>query len=425
MTTPFRRAEILAVGSELLTPFRTDTNSLYLTARLNELGIEISGKSVVADDRAALESALRAALARADIVVTTGGLGPTDDDMTRDAVAAVAGLTSTEDATVLAAIEARFNTRGVPMPPVNRRQAQVPRGAQVLPNPRGTAPGLWLEIDGRVVVALPGPPRELRPMYEDHVRPRLQARGRGVVLRRRVVKVAGRGESHVEELAQPVYAPWRDANPAISTTILASPGQVELHLSVQGEDAARLEAALEMAVAALQDVLGRNVVSVDGRSLEEVVGALLLERRLMLAAAESCTGGLLLGAMTDVPGSSRWVAGGVVAYANEIKMQQLDVPAELIAAHGAVSEPVAGAMAEGARRRLGAGIGVGITGIAGPGGGTEAKPVGTVALAVAGPDDRLVVRTVRLPGDRTMVRQMAVQSALDLIRRVLTGADYN
>ncbi len=422
MTTPIRHAEILAIGTELLTPFRADTNSLYLTARLNELGLDVIGKSVVPDDRSALESALRTAVQRAGVVVTTGGLGPTDDDLTRDAIAAVAGVPFEEDATVLASIEERFSRRGLRMPSVNIRQAQVPRGALVLANPNGTAPGLWLEIGSSIVIALPGPPRELRPMFENEVLPKLKDRTGNVVLRRRTVKIVGRGESHVEEVAQPVYGPLRDAVPAIATTILAAPGQVELHLSAQGDDPARLDQALDDAVTALQSALGPVVFSIDGRSLEEVVGALLLERGLKLAAAESCTGGMLLGTLTKVAGSSGWVAGGVVAYANDVKVQSLDVPADLIAAHGAVSEPVAEAMAEGARRAMRAGIGVGITGIAGPTGGTETKPVGTVCLAVAGPGERRVVKTVRFPGDRAMVRQMSVQGALDLVRRVLTGA---
>jgi len=425
VTRPLRHAEILAVGTELLTPFRADTNSLYLTARLNELGLDVRGKAVVADDRDALASALRSALARSDVVITTGGLGPTDDDVTREAVALVAGVPCDEDKALLAAIEERFTRRGMRMPVINGRQALVPHGAVALPNPNGTAPGLWFEIGDRVVISLPGPPRELRPMYDSGVLPRLQARAGNVVLRRRVVKVAGRGESHVEEIAQPVYAPLRNQDPPISTTILAAPGLVELHLSAQGEDPARLDQALEAAVVALQAALGPVVFSVDGRSLEEVVGARLLERHLMLAAAESCTGGLLLGALTQVPGSSGWVAGGVVAYANDVKVQSLGVGAELIAMHGAVSEPVAEAMADGVRRRLNAGVGVGITGIAGPTGGTDTKPVGTVVFAVVGPGERRVVRTVRLPGDRAMVRQIAVQTAMDLVRRVLTDADYN
>lgn len=419
--SPPSSVEILAVGSELLTPFRADTNSLYLTAKLNELGLEVTGKSVVADDRAALESAIRTAIGRASVVVTTGGLGPTDDDLTRDALAAVAGVPFDEDAAVLASIEERFTRRGLRMPGINKRQAQVPRGAQVLPNPHGTAPGLFLDIGSAVVIALPGPPRELRPMFENEVLPKLRGRTGEVVLRRRTLKIAGRGESHVEEVAQPVYGPLREGDPAILTTILAAPGQVELHLSAQGRDVATLDQALDAAVIALQSALGPVVFSVDGRGLPEVVGALLLKHDLKLAAAESCTGGLLLGALTETSGSSAYVAGGVVAYANDVKVNSLGVPGGLIAAHGAVSEPVAEAMAAGARRAMNAGVGVGITGIAGPTGGTEAKPVGTVCLAVAGPGDRHIVKTVRLPGNREMVRQMAVNAALDLVRRVLTS----
>lgn len=425
MNKSFRHAEILAVGSELLTPFRTDTNSLYLTARLNEIGITVIRKSVIADDRDALASALRAALERAEVVITTGGLGPTDDDVTREAIADVAGVSFTEDAAVLAAIEERFARRGWQMPPVNRRQAQVPEGGVVLTNPNGTAPGLWIEIGSAVVVGLPGPPRELKPMYEHEVLPRLRERAGTMHLRRRTIRTTGRGESQIEELAQPIYSAWLHEDPAISTTVLASPGQVELHLSAQGENADVLDRALDRAVAALQDALGSVAFSVDGRSLEEVVGALLLERRLRVGSAESCTGGLFMGALTEVSGSSSWFTGGVVAYSNQVKVECLDVPAELIAAHGAVSEPVATAMAEGVRRTLNADVGVGITGIAGPTGGTETKPVGTVAIAVSGPGDRRVVRTVRLPGDRAMVRQMAVNAALDMVRRVLTSAEYN
>jgi nicotinamide-nucleotide amidase len=419
-----KTAEILAVGTELLTPFRTDTNSLYLTAKLNELGLQVIGKSVVADDRQALEAALRTAIQRAGVVITTGGLGPTDDDVTREALAAAAGVPFDEDDSIIAVIEERFTRRGLRMPEINRRQAQVPRGAEALPNPHGTAPGLYIEIGSAVVVALPGPPRELKPMFENEVLPRLKGRTGDVVLRRRTLKIAGRGESHVEEAAQPVYGPLRDSEPAILTTILAAPGQVELHLSAQGSDIATLDQALDKAVAALEVALGPVVFSVDGRSLSEVVGALLMKHNLTLAAAESCTGGLFLGALTDISGSSAYVAGGVVAYSNEVKMQSLGVPESMLQAHGAVSEPVAEAMAEGARRVMSAGLGVGITGIAGPTGGSEAKPVGTVCIAVAGPDDHRVVKTVRLPGNREMVRQMSVNAALDLVRRVLTGG-YN
>jgi nicotinamide-nucleotide amidase len=418
-------AEILAIGSELLTPFRIDTNSLFLTGRLNDLGIEVVAKSVVADRPEALQAALRLAVSRADYVVTTGGLGPTDDDLTRDAVLAVAGVSSTEDPAVVEAIAARFAVRGLQMPEINRRQAQVPTGATVLDNPFGTAPGLWLPVDRSVIVALPGPPRELKPMWETHVSPKVAARTGTRGLRRRTIKIAGRGESHVDEVAAPIYGRWRTSSPPIDTSILASPGQVELHLSAHGDDLDALDRVLDEAVGELAGAIGSPVFSVDGRDLEEAVGDLLRERGATVAVAESCTGGLVLGRLTNVPGSSAWVTGGVVAYDNAVKVHQLGVPGPLLDAHGAVSEPVATAMASGVRERLHASVGVGITGIAGPAGGSEAKPVGTVVIAVAGPQERASVRTFRFPGDRVMVRQLAVQAALDMLRRACRPPDYN
>lgn len=418
-------AEILAIGSELLTPFRIDTNSLHLTSRLNDLGIEVVAKSVVGDRPDALSAALRLAVSRADIVVTSGGLGPTNDDLTRDAILDVSGLQSVEDADVLAAIRKRFTSRDMAMPEINRRQAMVPVGATVLHNPRGTAPGLWVPVGNSVIVALPGPPRELKPMWDDHVAPKLVGRVGTQRLRRRVLKIAGRGESHVDEVAAPIYARWLAIVPPISTSILASPGQVELHLSVQGDDVAALDRSLESAVAELASALGHAVFSTDGRELEDVVGDVLRSSTCTIAVAESCTGGMVLGRLTNVSGSSAWVTGGIVAYDNAVKVEQLGVPEAVIQEHGAVSEPVASAMAAGVRARLRTSVGVGITGIAGPTGGTDAKPVGTVVIAVDGPDARHRVRTVRFPGDRAMVRQMSVQTALDMVRRACTTPDYN
>jgi len=418
-------AEILAIGSEMLTPFRIDTNSLFLTSRLNDLGIEVIAKSVVGDRPEALVAALRLAVSRADIVVTSGGLGPTDDDLTRDAIVAVAGVTSVEDPEVVDAIARRFASRNMPMPDINRRQAMVPVGATVLDNPRGTAPGLWMPVGTRVLVALPGPPRELKPMWDDHIAPRVAERTGRQRLRRRTLKIAGRGESHVDEIAAPIYGRWRSHVPAIETSILASPGQVELHLSAQGTDVDQLDRALDEATAELATALGRPVFSTDGRELEEVVGDALRALGATVSAAESCTGGMLLGRLTNVPGSSAWVTGGIVAYDNLVKVDQLGVDAQLLKEHGAVSEPVASAMAAGVRARLATSVGVGITGVAGPTGGTEAKPVGTVVIAVDGPGAAHLVRTVRLPGDRAMVRQMSVQTAMDMLRRACTPPDYN
>jgi nicotinamide-nucleotide amidase len=418
VTRRLETAEIIAIGSELLTPHRIDTNSLFLTGALNELGLSVRVKHVVGDSRADLRLVLEAALTRADVVITTGGLGPTDDDLTREAVADVLGRSMQEVPEVVATISDRFTRRGVPMPAVNRRQAQVIDGARWLANANGTAPGQLVDVDGRLVVLLPGPPRELQPMFKAAVVPVVAERAGGRRLRRRVLKTTGRSESQVEELAQPIYSGFIHQTPSIETTILASPGLVELHLSCSGEDEPALDAALEAAAVRLADAVGDAVFSVDGRSIEEVVGSLLLERDWRIAAAESCTGGLLMQRLTDIAGSSAWVSGGVVAYDNAVKIGAVGVDARDLATHGAVSEEVARAMAVGVRARLGTNVGVAITGIAGPGGGSDEKPVGTVFIAVA--TDRCHVRRFLFPGDRAMVRMFSASAALDMIRRHLT-----
>ena len=416
---PLSTAEIIAVGTELLTPFRSDTNSLFLTAGLNELGIVVRRKSIVGDDAEDLAFAVRSALARADLLVICGGLGPTEDDLTRETVADVLERRLNEDPAIVERLRARFVRRGWTMPDNNRRQARVPSGAVVLDNPRGTAPGLWLEHGDRVVVLLPGPPRELEPMFTGLVQGRLAARATARRLYRRVLRVAGRGESHVEERAQPVYERWRRGEPAVETTVLASPGLVELHLSTRADSESAAAAVLDGATGELAEALGDHLFSTDGRSLPEVVGGLLARDGLRVVVGESCTGGLVTARLVDVPGSSAWVGAGVVAYSNAVKREALGVPSEVLEAHGAVSEPVARAMAAGARRVGGADLGVGVTGVAGPGGGTDAKPVGTVCIAVVGPGAAEAATTVRLPGDRAMVRGQAARVALDLLRRAL------
>lgn len=415
---PFLRAAIVAVGSELLTPARVDTNSLLITRRLNELGIDVRGKCVAGDDRDDIAIAFRRALDRVDLVVMTGGLGPTDDDLTREAVAEALGLPLEEDPALVEAIERRFRARGLRMPDANRRQAMVPRGARVLENPHGTAPGLWLEVEGRGVALLPGPPRELEPMLEALARGPIGARAPGRPVIRRVLRIAGRTESHVEEAVQPVYSRWKTQAVPIETTILAAPGTIELHLSARAAvDTAG--PALDAAAREIEAVLGPDLYSTDGRQMEEVVGDLLRGRRLTLAIGESCTGGLVASRVTDVPGSSGYFQLGVVCYSNRAKVDLLGVEPALLETHGAVSEPVALAMAQGARQRGRADLGVAVTGIAGPGGGTAAKPVGTVAIAVAGPGDATSVRTYRFPGGRQQVKVQASQAAFDLVRRAL------
>jgi nicotinamide-nucleotide amidase len=418
-----RRAEIVAVGSELLGVDRLDTNSLAVTARLHELGIEVAAKAVVGDRLDDLAAVLRQALERADLVVTTGGLGPTDDDVTREAVARVLGRRLVEDARTVERIRARFARRGLEMPEINRRQALVIEGAHLVDNEHGTAPGQWVEVDGRLVVLLPGPPRELEPMLDRVAREVLEPRAGPHRLYRRVVGIVGRTESQAEERLRPLYARWAAQQPPVAATILAGGGQIELHLTTAAADAAEAAGALETAAGDVVDAFGVDVFTTTGEHLEAVVGTLLRDRGLRVAVAESCTGGLVSSRLTDVAGSSAYVERGVVAYSNQAKVDLLGVPEALIAAHGAVSEAVAAAMAAGVRRLARVEVGLGITGIAGPGGGTPAKPVGTVAIAVDGPADAGVVRTLLLPGGRLQVKAFASTSALDLLRRAILRAD--
>jgi nicotinamide-nucleotide amidase len=413
-------AAVIAVGSELLTPHKIDTNSLFITQVLNDLGIAVAYKAIVGDNRAALAAHVAHALARHKVLILTGGLGPTDDDLTREVVAEHLGLAMDEDPAIVDAIERRFATRGWKMPAVNRRQALVPRGATVLDNPNGTAPGLWLEHAGAAIALLPGPPREMKPMMEGEVRARLAPRAGAVRLHRRLIRVSGRGESAVEEMVQPIYSGWLNQSSPIETTILAGLGQVELHLLTKADDAGQAAAALDAAVNQITQVMGPDIVSIDGRELEAVVGDLLRERRWHVALAESCTGGLATSRLTDIPGSSDYVERSVVAYSNRSKTELLGVDEALIDRHGAVSEPVASAMAAGIRDRARADVGVAITGIAGPGGGSEAKPVGTVCIAVAGHEVR--VRTFRFPGGREMVKALSANTAIDMLRRLLLEA---
>jgi nicotinamide-nucleotide amidase len=411
-------AAILAVGSELLTPSRIDTNSLFITEQLNLLGIEVAFKTIVGDDRDELAQAIRLALARVDLLVCSGGLGPTDDDVTREVVTQVLKREMMEDQAIADRIRRRFESRGMRMPEINRRQAMVPAGATVLPNTNGTAPGLWIDEGDRVVVLLPGPPRELKPMMTTLVEGPLRERGPGLSLVRRVIRITGRTESHTEEAVRPLYAEWALRPVPVMATILASLGQIELHVSARAGSRELADAAVDTASREIGEVIGLDVYSRDGRALEEVLGDLLVARGFRIAAAESCTGGLLTSRLTDVPGSSRYVDRSVVAYSNEAKIELLGVPAALIDRHGAVSEPVAIAMAEGIRGRARVEIGVGVTGIAGPGGGTGEKPVGTVAIA-ASVGGTTASRLYAFIGGREQVKFQASQAALDMVRRML------
>jgi nicotinamide-nucleotide amidase len=415
------RAAILAVGSELLTSTFVDTNSLYITGELERLGVCVAYKSVVGDDRDELAVAIRQALSRVDLLVCTGGLGPTDDDVTREVVAEVLGRELREDARITAQIEARFVARGLAMPAINRRQAMVPAGAIVLDNRNGTAPGLWIDAGEQVVVLLPGPPRELKPMLADAIERRLAPRTSGLALARRVIRVTGRTESQTEEAVRSLYDTWARAPVPVSATILASLGQIDLHLTALAATQREVEAVLAAAAGEVVERLGLDVYSDNGLKLERVVGDLLIARGLRMAVAESCTGGLLASRLTDVPGSSQYVDRGIVAYANAAKVELLGVPQSLLDAEGAVNEPVAVAMATGVAARAGVEVGVGVTGIAGPDGGTPAKPVGTVAIAAVVPG-AVASRTYRFVGDREQVKFQSTQAALDMVRRALLTA---
>jgi nicotinamide-nucleotide amidase len=416
-----RRAAIVAVGSEMLTPSKVDTNSLHITEQLNRLGVDVIAKAVVGDSRDELAHTISALLERVDLLILCGGLGPTDDDVTREAVAVVLARPLAEDEAITARLRERFKARGfaMPMPETNRRQAMVPAGAAVIENTKGSAPGLWIDHDAKSVVLLPGPPRELRPMLTALVEGRLRERSPGEPLVRRVIRIAGRIESDVDQLLQPLYREWAAAAPTIAATILAQPGAIELHLSAQASSQDVVDRALGSAVQRVVDTIGADIYSTDGRKLEQVVGDLLVAQGLRVAAAESCTGGLITSRLTDVPGSSRYVDQSVITYSNEAKTELLGVPTDVLKAHGAVSEPVALAMADGIRVRAGADVGIGVTGIAGPTGGTPEKPVGMVVVAVVTASERRC-RTFRFFGDRAQVKFQASQSALDMVRRLLS-----
>jgi nicotinamide-nucleotide amidase len=410
-------AEIIAVGSELLTPERLDTNSLFLTGELNSLGIEVVAKMVVGDHVARLAEAVRGALARSEIVILTGGLGPTEDDVTRQATATALGRELVFQPEICDAIERRFARMNRKMAEVNRRQAYVISGADVLVNGNGTAPGLWIEERGRVVVLLPGPPPELQPIFLEQCTPRLERLAPPQVIRTRFYRVAGIGESDLDQVIAPVYMQY--ANPA--TTILAAPGDIQIHLRARCANECEAEALLAELGARIESLLGDRIYSHTGEPLEAVVGRRLRDAGATLSVAESCTGGLLAERITSVAGSSDFFTGGFITYTNRMKTVMLGVDARLIEEHGAVSEPVAEAMASGAKLRTGSTYALSITGVAGPAGGTEAKPVGTVVIGLATPAGCQTYR-VRFLGDRGRVRALSAQSALDLLRRTLVRA---
>ena len=411
-------AEIIAIGSEMLTPFRQDTNSLYLTAQLNNLGVEIGFKTIVGDSLKDIVRVTTAALSRADIILLSGGLGPTEDDLTREAVAETLGLQLRRDPAVVSAIERRFAEHGWKMSANNVKQSDVIAGAAVLMNANGTAPGQWIsgKSDGKekIVILLPGPPHELKALFESSVLERLRAKVPPQFLASRILKITGMGESACDARVAPIYKRFTD----VDTTILAGAGEIQLHVKTRGPTAEAAERRLDEIVEKLEAELGDCVFSDNGDSLEQIVSYFLQMRSATLAVAESCTGGLVAERLTSVSGSSRYFVGGVVAYSNELKTELADVPQDLLDVYGAVSEQVARALAEGIRKRCGTTLGVGVTGVAGPTGGTAEKPVGLVFHALASESGMEVIRR-NFPGDRARIRWFASQQALDMVRRKL------
>jgi nicotinamide-nucleotide amidase len=418
------KSEIIAVGSEMLTPFRQDTNSLYLTEKFNELGVTVAFKTIVGDRKKDLVNAIAAALSRADIVVLMGGLGPTEDDLTREAVAETLSLTLRRNAAQVAALAARAATWRMPMPENNLKQADILEGATLLPNLNGSAPGQWLDITWqsyrKLLMLVPGPPHECRALFDAECIPRLREILPARHIAKRTLRAAMIPESQADKLLAPIYTEYKD----VETTILAHAGDIQLTLLCAKSNAATARQRVDELAGRLEEALedwlysSSNESSESSESLEQIVLYYLGLRQATLAVAESCTGGLIAQRITSVPGSSRSFLGGAIVYSNGLKTSFAGVPSELIAEYGAVSREVAEALADGIRRHTGATLGLGVTGIAGPTGGTEAKPVGLVYIAISDAQKTDSIEK-NFRGDRDRIRQWAAQQALDLIRRKL------
>ncbi|MEJ7624827.1 MAG: competence/damage-inducible protein A [Pyrinomonadaceae bacterium] len=405
-------AEIIAIGSELLTPTKTDTNSLWLTEKLNDIGIDVKLKTIVGDDGARLEETVRDAMRRSDIVITTGGLGPTEDDITREFTARALGRELIYHDDIEVELRERFRKWGRDMPDINKRQAYVIDGADILANPNGSAVGMMLRDEGKILVILPGPPRENQPMFLEHVLPGLKEIAGEVYVARRVLKVSGKGESAVDEIAAPIYTEY----PSVQTSVLFNRSEVEIHLAASASVAEDSQRMVDEAAERVATALGKAVFSTNGDTMEQVVGRRLTELGQTVATAESCTGGLIAGRLTEVPGSSAYFIEGAVTYSNAAKFRTLGVPESIVEEHGAVSAECAEAMAIGMRERAATDHAIAVTGVAGPDGGSEQKPVGTVYIGYAGPRGVKSVK-LSLPGDRYLIRWRSSQAALDLLRR--------
>ncbi|MDX2267628.1 MAG: competence/damage-inducible protein A [Bryobacter sp.] len=408
------QAAIIAVGSEMLTPSRVDTNSLYLTEKLNDLGVEVVQKLVIGDHRPRLSAAIRFCLEQAEILIVIGGLGPTEDDLTREAVADATGRALVFDKQLVAAMEARFAALGRKMAEINKRQAYVLEGAEVLPNARGTAPGQWVVLANRqVVVLVPGPPAEMKPLADGEVFPRLAKMLPPLALATLTYRIAGMGESDVDARLAPIYKQYE--NPV--TTILAKAGDITIHLRAQCAEKAEAERLIEEVGAKIRAEMGNFIYSFDGAPIEEVILRRLVAREQTLTVAESLTAGMVGARFGSVPGASRAFVGGMVTYNNGQKQALLGVDPWTLAEHSEVSEAVAIQMAEGAKARTSAHWALSLTGYAGPDGGTEANPVGTVFVGLAGPDRPARAKRFRFPaGDRERVRLFALHAALNFLR---------
>jgi len=420
-------AEIIAAGSEMLTPFRQDTNSLYLTEGLNDLGVQVAFKTIVGDNLAHLTGAAHTAISRADIIIFSGGLGPTEDDLTREAAAAALGIELHPDNAILTGLYKRFAARQMVMPSNNTKQADVLDGAIVLDNKNGSAPAQYLDTTvpdsngkpiRKIVVLLPGPPKELQPLFDNQVKPLLTASLPVRHLAKRMLRMALIPESHVDARTAPIYKQYPD----VETTILAGAGEIQLHFLCAKPTSAEAQGRVDELAEKIEAEMDDAIFSSHGESLEEVVLLNLGLRDLTLATAESCTGGLLAQRLTAIPGSSRYFLGGAVVYSDTLKTTFAAVPTELVANKGPVSPEVARSLAEGIRNRTGASLGISITGIAGPGPGAPGpdarKPIGLVYIALADANST-AVKEFNLPGDRERIRWWASQHALELIRHHL------
>lgn len=403
-------AEIIAVGSELLTPSKIDTNSLWLTEQLNDLGVEVQRKCIVGDHRVLLARSICAAMESARIVILCGGLGPTEDDLTRDAVAGALGRELVFSQDICDGIEERFRRFGRKMVEINRRQAYLVSGAEALPNDRGTAPGQWIEDNGRIVVLLPGPPNELKSMFASQCAPRLRTILPPLAIRTRQFRLAGMPESNVDQLIAPIYTKY--SNPV--TTILSSIGGIDIHLRAQCATAEEADALVDEVAGQIEPLVASHIISRNGDPIEKVVGDLLRARRAHLSVAESATGGMLGQWITSIPNSSDYFLGGFLVYSDEMKMRLLGVPEELLRTHTAVSGEVANAMADGARRCTGADYALSVTGYAGP----DGAEVGLMFIGLAGPEGT-EARRIKMPGDRERIRALTVQNSLDFLRKRL------